>query len=417
MPQTTAAVRAIRPATREYISALPQARAVFPRRVAILGSTGSIGVSALKICAAHPDKFQVLALAGGRNARLLAEQADAFRPAWLGVLDDGVAAELTALLPRGYAPTILVGDDAYTSLAALEWADVVLSCIVGAAGLPPTLAAVRAGKVVALANKESLVLAGGLIRQACRESGAVILPVDSEHNALFQAVQADGLKPVRSLVLTASGGPFRGWDRERLRSVTRAQALNHPNWSMGAKITIDSATLMNKGLEFIEACHLFGMASDEVRVVVHPQSIVHSLAEFVDGSLLAHLGPPDMRVAIAHCLGFPERLATGVEPLDLVKLGSLTFEAPDTQAFPCLRLAQEAYAAGPSQPIVLNAANEVAVDLFLRERIGFQDIPACIEAELAAHRPVAVDDLESILALDRKVRRRALTRWGGRTEQ
>ncbi len=403
-------------ASREYISSLPAAPAPFPRRVAILGCTGSIGVSALKICAAHPDKFEVLALAGGRNARLLAEQAAVFRPAWLGVLDGHAAAELTDLLPQGYAPTILVGETAYTTLAALDRADAVLSCIVGAAGLPPTLAAVRAGKLVALANKESLVLAGGLIRQACRESGAVILPVDSEHNALFQAVHADGLKPVRSLVLTASGGPFRGWDQERLRAVTRAQALNHPNWSMGAKITIDSATLMNKGLEFIEACHLFGMAPQDVRVVVHPQSIVHSLAEFVDGSLLAHLGPPDMRVAIAYCLGFPERLATGVEPLDLVKLAKLTFEAPDPLAFPCLRLAQEAYAAGPSQPIVLNAANEVAVDLFLRERIAFLDIPACIEAELEAHTPVAVDDMESILALDREVRRRTLSRWGSRTE-
>jgi len=402
--------------SREYISDLPSARLGFPRRVAILGSTGSIGVSALKICAAHPDKFEVLALAGGRNARLLAEQAAEFRPPWLGVLDAKVADELTALLPTGYAPTVLVGESAYTALAALEWADVVLSAIVGAAGLAPTLAAVRAGKLVALANKESLVLAGGLIRQACRQSGAVILPVDSEHNALFQAVHADGLKPVRSLMLTASGGPFRGRSRDELRAVTRAQALNHPNWSMGAKISIDSATLMNKGLEFIEACHLFGMAPHEVRVVVHPQSIVHSLAEFVDGSLLAHLGPPDMRVAIAYCLGFPERLDTGLEPLDLVKVGSLTFQEPDTQTFPCLRLAQEAYAAGPSQPVVLNAANEVAVDLFLQGRMGFLDIPACIEEELAAHTQTTVDDLESILALDRQVRSRALARWGTRTQ-
>ncbi|WP_027366866.1 1-deoxy-D-xylulose-5-phosphate reductoisomerase [Desulfocurvibacter africanus] len=404
-------------ASREYISRLPATAAPFPRRLAILGSTGSIGVSALKICAAHPDKFQVLALAGGRNAKLLAEQAAAFRPAWLGVLDDDTAAELIDLLPSGYAPTVLVGESAYTSIAALDWADVVLSCIVGAAGLAPTLAAVRAGKIVALANKESLVLAGGIIRQACRESGAVILPVDSEHNALFQAVHADGLKPVRSLILTASGGPFRGWDKERLRSVTRAQALNHPNWSMGAKITIDSSTLMNKGLEFIEACHLFGMAPQDVRVIVHPQSIVHSLAEFVDGSLLAHMGPPDMRVAIAYCLGFPERLGTGLAPLDLIALGQLTFEAPDTQAFPCLRLAQEAFAAGPSHPVVLNAANEVAVDLFLRGRISYLDIPACIEAELSAHTSVTVDDLESILALDHEVRARTLAHWGERTEQ
>ena len=397
-------------APRRYISALPQA-IDGPRRLAILGSTGSIGVSALKVCARHPDRFEVVALAGGRNAKLLAQQAATFRPAVVAVLNAAAEEELRAALPSGYAPEVLVGPQAYETIAALPQAEMILSAIVGAAGLPPTYAAARAGKVIALANKESLVLAGDVIRNTCAASGACILPVDSEHNALFQAVQADGLIPVRKLILTASGGPFRGRDRAFLAQVTREQALRHPNWSMGAKISIDSATLMNKGLEFIEACHLFGMTPQDVSVVVHPQSIVHSLAEFVDGSLLAHLGPPDMQIAIAYCLGFPERMDVGLAPLDLAAIGTLTFEKPDTVTFPCLKLAQDAYAAGGGHPTVLNAANEVAVDLFLHNRIGFLDIPAVISGALDAYDRSPAGDVPAILALDRDVRRRVYETW------
>jgi 1-deoxy-D-xylulose-5-phosphate reductoisomerase len=391
-----------------YISALPRPGQLpaFPRRLCVLGSTGSIGVSTLQVVRDAPGKFEVAALAGGRNAARLAEQAAEFRPAHLCVLDDAVARELKTLLPADYRPEILRGPHGYCSLAALDTADVVLSSIVGAAGLPPTHAAVRAGKIVALANKESLVLAGHLIRQECTRSGAVILPVDSEHNALFQVVSNEDARTLKHLLLTASGGPFREKDADFLRHVTREQALNHPNWSMGAKISIDSATLMNKGLEVIEACHLYGLDETRVHTVVHPQSIVHSLAEFVDGSILAHLGPADMRVAIAHCLAYPERQPLPVESVDLVKLASLTFEEPKLHLFPCLRLAREAYRAGTSHPVVLNAANEVAVELFLSERIAFLDIPRIIEHALQKHRGEAADSIESVLDLDARTRRR-----------
>lgn len=378
---------------KSYISTWPllAPELPFPRRLAILGSTGSIGVSALRVVARHRGLFHVEALAGGKNAKRLAQQASEFRPAVLAVLDDATAKELRALLPTGYAPSILVGPEAYETVATLPEAELVLSAIVGAAGFLPTLAAAKAGKRIALANKESLVLGGLLIRQACQRSGAVILPVDSEHNALFQAlcghVDSSGAELSR-LILTASGGPFRGRDAAFLAAVTPAQALNHPNWSMGAKISVDSASLMNKGLEVIEACHLYGLPVARVDVLVHPQSIVHSLAEFVDGSQLAHLGVPDMRIPIAHCLCFPRRVGLGMPRLDLAQVGGLTFERADEGLFPCLRLAKEAYAASPSHPAVLNAANEVAVELFLNGDIGFLDIPRLIEAELCRHAPL-----------------------------
>ena len=292
----------------------------------------------------------------------------------------------------------------------------VLSAIVGAAGLPPTLAAVRAGKIVALANKESLVLAGDLIRAACLESGAVILPVDSEHNALFQALGGPGLRElpdVAALVLTASGGPFRDKPAAFLSQVTPEQALNHPNWSMGPKISVDSATLMNKGLEVIEACRLFGLPPDRVEVVVHPQSIVHSLARYHDGSLLAHLGPPDMRVAIAYCLGYPWRTPLDLPPLDLVALGRLTFEAPRHDDFPCLSLARRSLTLGAWGPVALNAANEEAVALFLAGKIAFLDIPRLVELGLEVGAGVYADDLDAILEIDRATRRRVLDRAGG----
>ncbi len=385
-----------------YISSLPSAEELpdFPRNLVILGSTGSIGQSTLSVAAEHADQYRILALAGARNITRLAEQAQQFRPPYLAVLTENGAKELKALLPSGYDPEILVGETAYTELAAHPDADVVLSSIVGAAGLPPTLAAAKAGKIIALANKESLVLAGDLIRATCHEHGAVILPVDSEHNALFQSLAGHDERDITRLVLTASGGPFREKDPEFLQSVTPAQALKHPNWSMGAKISIDSATLMNKGLEVIEACHLYGLPPERVHVVVHPQSIVHSLVEYHDSSLLGHLGPADMRVAISYCLGFPKRLPLSLPPIDLTEIGSLTFEKPRLDVFPCLQLAFDAINEGPSYPVVLNAANEIAVERFLREDIAFLDIAKCIEKALASHTSCDVSTLDAIIELD-----------------
>jgi 1-deoxy-D-xylulose-5-phosphate reductoisomerase len=398
---------------KTYISAWPALVDCppFPRRLVILGATGSIGDSALKVVAKHPKRFTVTALAGGRNGRKLAELCARFRPAYAAVLDEAARKEFLDHLPSGYAPELLVGPQAFVELAVMDDTDMVLSSIVGAAGFEPTLAAARAGKMIALANKESLVLGGHLIRAACKASGAVILPVDSEHNALFQALAGHGSDDeLKRLILTASGGPFRGRDRAFLSTVTRDQALAHPNWDMGAKISVDSATLMNKGLELIEACHLYGLPPDKVDAVVHPQSIVHSLVEYVDGSQLAHMGNPDMQVPIAHCLCFPERVTVDVPQLNLASVGTLTFEEPDMDAFPCLRLAREAFDAGQSHPIVLNAVNEIAVDAFLKERIGFTDIPALIEAGLDRHVPVEVSTPEAVLALDGDIRRETESR-------
>ncbi|MFZ5810701.1 MAG: 1-deoxy-D-xylulose-5-phosphate reductoisomerase [Thermodesulfobacteriota bacterium] len=401
-----------------YISSLPGPGGLpgFPRALCVLGSTGSIGTSALDVVAKHPERFTVSALAGARNIDLLARQALAFRPPCVGVLDASGADELAGRLPSGYRPDIVHGPQGYAALAADSGSDVVLSAIVGAAGLMPTLAAVRAGKVVALANKESLVLAGDLIRDICRESGAVILPVDSEHNALFQALGGPGLRElpdVASLVLTASGGPFRDKPAAFLETVTPAQALSHPNWSMGPKISVDSATLMNKGLEVIEACRLFGLPPARVEVVVHPQSIIHSLARYHDGSLVAHLGPPDMRVAIAYCLGYPDRLPLGLAPLDLVALGGLSFEAPRHEDFPCLELARRSLELGPWGPIVLNAANEAAVELFLAGRIAFLDIPRLVAGALDAPPGVYAGDPDTILEIDRATRAEVRARAAG----
>ncbi|WP_147821976.1 1-deoxy-D-xylulose-5-phosphate reductoisomerase [Salidesulfovibrio onnuriiensis] len=396
---------------KSYISPWPGAATLprFPRSLVILGATGSIGTSALKVVERHPALFRVTALAGGRNAAKLAEQAARFRPPFLAVLDQPTATTLRDALPRDYSPEILVGPEAYITLAELPEADLILSTIVGAAGFLPTLAAARAGKMLALANKESLVLGGHLIREACHRSGAVVLPVDSEHNALFQGLLGhNGEADLSRIILTASGGPFRGKDREFLRNVTRRQALAHPNWDMGAKISVDSSTLMNKGLEVIEACHLYGLPVSQVDVVVHPQSIVHSLVEYVDGSQLAHMGVPDMQIPIAHCLCFPKRVPLGMPRLDLAQVGSLTFEAPDLEAFPCLRLAMRAYDSGPAATIVLNAANEVAVDLFLKERIAYLDIPAMIEKALDSMGASETDTAEAILELDRETRKKCL---------
>ena len=394
---------------KSYISDWPESASLppFPRSIAILGATGSIGSSAFKVISRHPHLFKVTALAGGRNAKRLARLCKTFRPPFVAVLDEQAAQDFTALLPGGYKPEILIGPQAFVTIATLDDVDLVLSSIVGAAGFEPTLAAAKKGKMIGLANKESLVLGGHLIRKACHESGATILPVDSEHNALFQGLMGHSSESdLKRLILTASGGPFRGKSKAFLENVTPEQALNHPNWDMGAKISIDSATLMNKGLELIEACHLYGVEASKVDVVVHPQSIIHSLVEYLDGSQLAHLGTPDMQIPIAHFLCFPDRVEVDVPQLNLAQVGSLTFEEPDLDAFPCLRLAREAFEASPSHPIVLNAANEIAVAAFLDGKISFQDIPALIESALDLHAGMDVSTLEAVLELDQRVRKK-----------
>ncbi|SBW01406.1 1-deoxy-D-xylulose 5-phosphate reductoisomerase [uncultured delta proteobacterium] len=404
-----------------YISPLPETALPFPRAVAVMGSTGSIGVSTLAVMAVNPGKFTAKALAAGRNAALLAEQAITWRPAHLAVLDDAardiLEERLAPLRAKGYAPTIHVGPEGYAAIASLPEADIVVSAQVGAAGLAATYAAVSAGKTVALANKESLVMAGDLLRAKAAQTGAVILPVDSEHNAIFQCLARDLTlgdarngtgrrgKSVSRLLLTASGGPFRGRDASAVENATPAMALAHPNWSMGAKITIDSATMMNKGLEVIEACHLYGVAPEAIEVLVHPQSVVHSLVEFSDASLLAQAGPPDMRIAISYCLGWPERTASGVPVLDLTAVAALTFEKPDLSVFRCLALAREALLTGGAMPVVLNAANEIAVDAFLSGRISFGGIARLVEAVMnrhaaTGHGNTALTALEEIMACD-----------------
>ncbi len=391
-----------------YISSLHKARnlASGPRRLSVLGSTGSIGHNVLQVVAGHPEDFDIVGLAGAHNLSVLARQAADWRPQVIGVKSEAQVAELRDLLPGGYRPEIVSDVAGYEYLASLRQADIVVSAQLGAAGLAPTLKAVESGKIVALANKESLVLAGPLIRKMCATSEAAILPVDSEHNAMFQCVAGHARHEVKKLILTASGGPFRGKDTGFLRNVTVEQALDHPSWSMGAKISIDSSTLMNKGLEFIEAHYLFGLDRDRIQVIIHPESLVHSMVEYQDGSILAHMGIPDMRIPIAFCLSYPRRLPLDLKPLDFIEHGSLSFFAPQDEAFPCLRLAQEALQAGPSYPIVLNAANEVAVALFLQKKIGFQDIAAINADSLDAHQPVPVETLEDILALDREARAR-----------
>jgi 1-deoxy-D-xylulose-5-phosphate reductoisomerase len=391
----------------EYISPLShrflQSTAV--RRLVVLGATGSIGASTLAVVRRNRERFQVLALAGARNLKRLAEQAAEFRPPFLGILQAEDSAALRELLPAGYQPYLVFGPEGYVQLARLPEATHVVAAQVGAAGLLPALAAAQSGKILALATKEALVLAGHLFRQACHASGAVLLPVDSEHNAIFQAVQGHGLAQVRRLILTASGGPFRTASAAELAAVTPEAALRHPNWSMGPKITVDSATLMNKGLEFLEAMALFGAAPEEITVLVHPQSVVHSLVEMIDGSLLAQLGPTSMEVPIAHCLGYPKRVAQDL-PVDLTAK-PLTFETPDVERFPCLRLAMEAARHGPSARIALNAAAEVAVEAFLARRIPFLAIPRLIAATMEATDAQPAATVEEILHQDRAARTKA----------
>jgi 1-deoxy-D-xylulose-5-phosphate reductoisomerase len=381
------------------------------RSVAVLGATGSIGTSALDVIARHPDRLKAEVLVAGRNTDALIELCRTHRPAHAAVADDGAYAALRdGLRAAGLDTEAHAGVAAIDALAADAGSDTVVAAIVGAAGLSSTLAAARAGKRLLLANKESLVLAGDLLMRTVREHGADIVPIDSEHNAIFQCLpDAHARAGLRRIQLTASGGPFRGRSRAELATVTPAQAVAHPKWSMGPKISVDSATLMNKGLEVIEAHHLFDLPSARIGVLVHPQSLVHSLVEFVDGSTLAQLGLPDMRTALAVGFAWPERIVSGVAGLDLLAQGRLDFEAPDLDAFPCLRLAYAALDAGGCATAVLNAANEEAVSAFLQGRIAFLSIPALVEDALHRMPHDKADSLDALLAADAAARAAART--------
>lgn len=378
--------------------------------VTILGSTGSIGVSTLDVLARHRDRYRVVALTANADVDGMAAQCRVHRPELAVMADADAASRLQAQLQRdGLDIEVQGGSEQLEQAASLPGVDAVMAAIVGAAGLRPTLAAARAGKRVLLANKEALVMAGPLFMQTVREHGAVLLPIDSEHNALFQCMPADyarGLRSVgvRRILLTASGGPFRTRSRDELRNVTPDQACAHPNWSMGRKISVDSATMMNKGLEVIEARWLFDAEPDRISVVIHPQSVIHSMVDYEDGSVLAQMGNPDMRTPIAHALAWPQRMDSGVSPLDLCAVGRLDFEAADPERFPCLRLAYEAVRAGGTAPAILNAANEVAVQHFLDGTLAFTEIPEVIERTLEAVTVNRADSLEAVHAADREAR-------------
>lgn len=381
--------------------------------IAILGSTGSIGLSTLDVIARHRDTMRAVALTAHANDQRMFEQCRDHRPDLAVMVDEAAARRLAQRLQEaGLSTEVLAGTDALEHAARLPQAQCVMAAIVGAAGLLPTLAAARSGKHLLLANKESVVMSGDLLIEAVRASGATLIPIDSEHNAIFQCLPAGtqpGTRPqgVRRIVLTASGGPFLRTPAAELERVTPEAACAHPRWIMGRKISVDSATLMNKGLELIEACRLFGVAPDDIEVVVHPQSVIHSMVQYVDGSTLAQLGNPDMRTPIAHALAWPQRCESGAEPLDVVATARLTFEAPDHERFPCLGLAQRAVRAGGTAPALLNAANEVAVAAFLERRLNFGAIAVVIEGVLDRVATGTVRRLEDVLAADAEARRAA----------
>lgn len=379
------------------------------KRLAILGSTGSIGRNVLDVVRQFPERFQIVGLAAGRNLPLLAEQIRYFRPAVVSVQDRELAGELSRMLASDNHVRVVPGIAGAQEVAAGTQADLVVSAMVGAVGLEPTLTAIREGIAVALANKETLVTAGALVMAAARQHNVPIIPIDSEHSAIFQAIQGNQAKDIRRLWITASGGPFLRKTREELASVTAAEALKHPNWNMGPKITIDSATLMNKGLEVIEASVLFNLPPQRIEVHVHPQSIIHSLVEYIDGSVIGQLGIPDMRVPISYALAYPERLPLNLPPLDLFQVGRLDFEPPDLERFPCLGLAFQALEEGGDMPAVLNAANEVAVAAFLQGAISFPEIARLISQVMAAHAVQPLTSLEQVLAVDRRARQAAST--------
>jgi len=377
------------------------------KRLSILGSTGSIGRNALKIVEMFPQQFSVKALAARSNTDLLAGQIEQFTPEIAVVYDRDTMQQLKQKIPAGTGVEILCDEDGYRAAATADGVDIVLTAVVGAAGLMPTLAAIEAGKTIALANKETLVMAGEIVTRKAAQNGVQILPVDSEHSAIFQCLQGHRKADVAKILLTASGGPFLNLPLSEFPGISKAQALNHPNWNMGPKITIDSATLMNKGLEVLEAKSLFDLSEDRIEVVVHPQSVIHSMVAYQDGSVIAQLGIPDMKTAIAYALSFPERLPLNQPLPDFSGKQRLTFQKPDLEKFPCLALAFKACRVGKTMPAVLNAANEVAVNAFLNQEIGFSDIARVVERTMDAHSVAINPELDDIIDADRQARIRA----------
>ncbi|HOP46142.1 MAG TPA: 1-deoxy-D-xylulose-5-phosphate reductoisomerase [Desulfobacteraceae bacterium] len=378
------------------------------KNISILGSTGSIGVSALEVIKANPDKYNVVALAAGRNIELLLKQINEFRPILVAVMDDGLAKELAGMFKGTWDPDVLSGAEGIIRLSTLDEADTVISAMSGASGLLPTYEAVRAGKHIALANKEAMVMAGSLIMKEAEKRSIPVLPIDSEHSAILQSLRGHLKEDLRRVILTASGGPFRNFSLEEMNNVTPSQALNHPNWDMGPKISIDSATMMNKGFEVIEAKWLFDLEMDQISILIHPQSIIHSMVEYRDGAIMAQMGVPDMRIPISYALSYPHHFETHLVPLKLDEIKDLSFEKPDFERFKCLALALKAAEIGGSMPVVLNGANEIAVESFLQGMIKFLDISCIIEKTMEAHEPFPVNDIEAVMAADRWAREAAI---------
>ena len=374
------------------------------KKIAILGSTGSIGVNALRVIQANPEKYQVIALAAGKNIRLLLEQIKRFRPLAVAVMEETAANELKAQMTNSGRPEIFFGTEGFIRLATMTEVDTIISAMAGAAGLLPTYSGIKAGRNIALANKETMVMAGSLVMAEARKHGVSILPIDSEHSAILQSLQGHPREDLRRVILTASGGPFRDLSLEEMSKVTPAQALNHPNWNMGPKVSIDSSTMMNKGLEAIEAKWLFDLKMDQISILIHSQSIVHSMVEYKDGSIISQMGVPDMIIPISFALSFPHHLKTRVPPLELEKIGILSFEKPDMKRFRCLDLALKAAEIGGSMPAVLNGANEIAVESFLKGNIGFLDIPDLIEKTMASHKSHPIDSIKTVMEVDRWAR-------------
>lgn len=374
------------------------------KKISILGSTGSIGTQTLDVVRANKDKFEVVAISANSSIDLLLEQIKEFRPKYVAVYNENSAKKLKEMIPSNIKIEVLSGMEGLKIISSLNEIDVLLTAIVGMIGLVPTLCAIRNGKDIALANKETLVCAGSLVMSESKKYGVNILPVDSEHSAIFQCLNGEQNKEIEKIILTASGGPFRGKQREELIHITKNEALKHPNWDMGRKISIDSSTLMNKGLEVIEAKWLFGLEPSDIDVVVHPQSIIHSMVQFIDSSVMAQLGCPDMKLPIQYALSYPDRIVSDFDRLDLTKLMTLTFENPDMDTFPCLKLAYDALKMGGTYSSVLNSANEVLVNEFLEDKIGFYDIPYYIEKTLENHSSITNPTLEEILEIDRWTR-------------
>jgi 1-deoxy-D-xylulose-5-phosphate reductoisomerase len=376
------------------------------KKISVLGSTGSIGINSLRVIELNPDKYRVVALAAGRNIDLLLQQIEKFQPEAVALMDEDLAERLKARIDNT-GPKVYFGEDGFVRLATMDRVDMVISAMTGAAGLVPTYSAIEAGKDIALANKETMVMAGPLVMAQAKDRGVSIIPIDSEHSAILQSLQGHPREDLNRVILTASGGPFKAWTLEEMEGVTPAQALKHPNWEMGKKISIDSATLMNKGLEMIEAKWLFDLSIDQINIVIHPQSIIHSMVEYRDGSIMAQMGIPDMIIPISYALSFPHHLPTTLPQLKLDEIGGLSFEKPDPSRFSCLSLAFRALETGGSLPAVMNGANEIAVESFLQGRIGFLQIPELIEKTMEAHNIFSLDTIEKVIEADAWAREKA----------